>query len=174
MPTYWVSATVWCRIQIEASGRTHHDRRQMTRRRAPLFGCSFLRTYPVARDSQAVRSNKDGEARLSKVYGIPRNASRWAGKFTRIPRIPLLNLRQQVRNQLHALDQHPEVIKAVRTRMESLLSIFQAQIDEVEVEIAAALNQDSARAAAAERLQSIKGIVWVTAAWTLIPVGSRL
>ena len=56
----------------------------------------------------------------------------------------LLNLRQQVRNQLHALDQHPEVIKAVRTRMESLLSTFQAQIDEVEAEIAAALNQDSA------------------------------
>lgn len=80
----------------------------------------------------------------------------------------LLNLRQQVRNQLHALDQHPEVIKAVRVRMESLLSTFQAQIDEVEVEIAAALNQDSAWAAAAERLQSIKGIGWVTAAWTLV------
>ena len=54
----------------------------------------------------------------------------------------LLNLRQQVRNQLHALDQHPKVIKAVRTRMENLLSTFQAQIDEVEVEIAAALSQD--------------------------------
>ena len=80
----------------------------------------------------------------------------------------LLNLRQQVRNQLHALDQHPEVIKTVRTRMESLLSTFQAQIDEVEIEIAAALNQDSAWAAAAERLQSIKGIGGVTAAWTLV------
>jgi transposase len=80
----------------------------------------------------------------------------------------LINLRQQVRNQLHALDQHPEVVKAVRTRMESLLSIFQAQIDEVEVEIAAALNQDSAWALAAERLQSIQGIGWVTAAWTLV------
>jgi transposase len=80
----------------------------------------------------------------------------------------LLNLRQQVRNQLHALDQHPEVVKTVRTRMESLLSTFQAQIDEVEVEIAVALNQDSVWAAAAERLQSIKGIGWVTAAWTLV------
>ena len=80
----------------------------------------------------------------------------------------LLNLRQQVRNQLHALDQHPEVITAVRTRMESLLSTFQSQIDEVEGEIAAALNQDSAWAAAAERLQSIKGVGWVTAAWALV------
>jgi transposase len=52
--------------------------------------------------------------------------------------------------------------------MECLLSTFQLQIDEVEVEIAAALNQDSAWAAAAERLQSIKGVGWVTAAWTLV------
>ena len=80
----------------------------------------------------------------------------------------LLNLRQQVRNQLHALIQHPEVIEPVRLRMECLLSTFQLQIDEVEVEIAAALNQDSAWAAAAERLQSIKGVGWVTAAWTLV------
>lgn len=80
----------------------------------------------------------------------------------------LLNLRQQVRNQLHALEQYPEVIASVRTRMESLLSILQSQIDEIEVEIAAALNQDSAWATAAERLQSIKGIGWVTAAWTLV------
>src|SRR5918992_2793218 len=64
----------------------------------------------------------------------------------------LLNLRQQVRNQLHALIQHPEVIEPVRLRMECLLSTFQLQIDEIEVEIAAALNQDSAWAAAAERL----------------------
>jgi len=80
----------------------------------------------------------------------------------------LLNLRQQVRNQLHALEQHPKVIQAVRNRIESLLSTFQSQIDEVEVEIAAALNQDSAWATAAERLQSIKGVGWVTATWTLV------
>src|SRR5262249_30057817 len=34
------------------------------------------------------------------------------------PRDDLLNLRQQVRNQLHALGQHPEVITEVRARME--------------------------------------------------------
>ena len=52
--------------------------------------------------------------------------------------------------------------------MESLLSIFQSQIDEVELEITAVLNQDTAWAAAAARLQSIKGVGWVTAAWTLV------
>jgi transposase len=80
----------------------------------------------------------------------------------------LLHLRQQVRNQLHALAQHPEVMAAVRTRMESLLAIFPSQIDEVEVEIAAGLNQDAAWAVAAERRQSIQGVGGVTAAGTLV------
>jgi transposase len=80
----------------------------------------------------------------------------------------LLNLRQQVRNQLHALVQHPEVIPEVRARMERLLTTFEAQLVEVEREIAVALTQDSAWAAAATRLQSIKGVGWVTAAWTLV------
>ena len=80
----------------------------------------------------------------------------------------LLNLRQQVRNQLHALVQHPEVIAEVRARMESLLATFESQLTEVEAEITAALSQDSAWAAAATRLQSIKGVGWVTAAWTLV------
>jgi transposase len=80
----------------------------------------------------------------------------------------LLTLRQQVRNQLHALEQHPEVIAQVRTRMENLVATLQAHIDEVEGEIAVALTHDAAWAAAAERLQSIKGVGWVTAAWTLV------
>lgn len=80
----------------------------------------------------------------------------------------LLTLRQQVRNQLPALVQHPEVIPEVRARMDRLWATFEAQLTEVEREIAAALTPDSAWAAAATRLQSIKGVGWVTAAWTLV------
>jgi transposase len=80
----------------------------------------------------------------------------------------LLNLRQQVDNQLHALRQHPEVIPEVRARMERLLATFEGQLTEVEAEITAALRHDSAWAAAAQRLQSITGVGWVTAAWTLV------
>jgi transposase len=80
----------------------------------------------------------------------------------------LLNLRQQVDNQLHALRQHPEVIPEVRARMERLLATFEGQLTEVEAEITAALRQDSAWAAAAQRLQSIPGVGWVTAAWMLV------
>src|SRR5262252_5101420 len=80
----------------------------------------------------------------------------------------LLNLRQQVRNQLHALVQPPTVIPEVRARMERLLATFESQLTEIEREIAAALSQDAAWAAAATRLQSIKGVGWVTATWTLV------
>ena len=80
----------------------------------------------------------------------------------------LLTLRQQVRNQLHALVQHPDVVPEVRARMERVLATFETQLVEVESEIATALTQDSAWAAAAVRLQSIKGVGWVTAAWTLV------
>jgi transposase len=80
----------------------------------------------------------------------------------------LLNLRQQVDNQLHALRHYPEVIPEVRARMERLLATFEEQLTEVEAEITAALCQDSAWAAAAQRLQRITGVGWVTAAWTLV------
>jgi len=80
----------------------------------------------------------------------------------------LLDLRQQVRNQLHALDQLPEVIETVRQRYEQLLSTFAAQLAAVEAEITQAWQHNAAWALAAERLQSIKGIGWVTAAWTLV------
>jgi transposase len=80
----------------------------------------------------------------------------------------LLNLRQQVDNQLHALRHYPEVIPEVRARMARLLATFEEQLTEVEAEITAALCQDSAWAAAAQRLQSITGVGWVTAAWTLV------
>ena len=52
--------------------------------------------------------------------------------------------------------------------MENLLATFASQLTEVESEITTALSHDSAWAAAATRLQSIKGVGWVTAAWTLV------
>ena len=80
----------------------------------------------------------------------------------------LLDLQQQVRNQLHALDQLPEMIESVRQRFEQLLTTFTAQLVTVEAEITEAWQHDAAWALAAQRLQSIEGIGWVTAAWTLV------
>lgn len=80
----------------------------------------------------------------------------------------LLDLRQQVRNQRHALLQHPTVVAAVRQRMDSLIATFTAQIAAVEAELIPALAHDAAWAAAAARLQTIKGVGLLTASWLLV------
>ena len=80
----------------------------------------------------------------------------------------LLDLRQQVRNQRHALLQQPTVIAAVRTRMETLIATLTAQIAAVEAELVPALAQDAAWAAAAARLQTSTGVGLLTASWLLV------
>ena len=80
----------------------------------------------------------------------------------------LLNLRQQVRNQLHALGATPRGHRGGARPDGEFVGDLRVPAHEVESEIAAALSQDSAWAAAAARLQSIKGVGWVTAAWTLV------
>ncbi len=79
----------------------------------------------------------------------------------------LLAMRQQVRNQRHALLQHPIVVTAVHDRMDVLITTLTEQIAAVEAEIATALDQDAAWAAAAKRLQTIPGIGLLTAATLL-------
>jgi transposase len=54
----------------------------------------------------------------------------------------LLELRQQVRNQLHALNQMPTVIAMVRTRMEQLIETLTGQLAQVDAEIEATLESD--------------------------------
>jgi transposase len=80
----------------------------------------------------------------------------------------LVDLRQQVRNQLHALTQGPVVVAAVRQRMDTLIATLSAQIKEVEREILPVLQQDEAWASAVARLQSINGIGLLTAAWLVV------
>ena len=80
----------------------------------------------------------------------------------------LLELRQQVRNQLHALSQMPSIIATVRTRMEQLIETLTQQLVAVDAEIEAALEFDSSWAASAQRLQTITGIGPLVAAWLLV------
>jgi transposase len=77
----------------------------------------------------------------------------------------LIQMRQQIRNQLHALLHCPLVIASVRRRMEHLIESLTTQIIAVEAELAAALALDPAWAASARRLQTITGIGLLTAAW---------
>ena len=80
----------------------------------------------------------------------------------------LLELRQQVRNQLHALSQMPSIIATVRTRMEQLIETLTQQLVAVDAELEAALELDPSWAASAQRLQTITGIGPLVAAWLLV------
>jgi transposase len=80
----------------------------------------------------------------------------------------LVALRQQVRNQRHALAHLPVVVASVRARMDTLIATLEEQIAAVESELAVALEQEAAWAAAATRLRSIPGIGLVTACWLLV------
>jgi transposase len=80
----------------------------------------------------------------------------------------LIGLRQQLRNQLHALVQGPVVVASVRERTEALLATLAAQIAEVEAELAAVVGQDTAWTDAIRRLQGIPGVGLLTAAWIVV------
>lgn len=51
-------------------------------------------------------------------------------------------MRQQLRNQLHALTYHPTIIVPVRARMESFLETLTTHIEQVDAEIEEALAFD--------------------------------
>lgn len=80
----------------------------------------------------------------------------------------LLELRQQLRNQIHAISQAPVVVEVVRERKEKLLATLNEQLAAVEAEIEPALQQDEAWAEAAARLMTIKGIGLLTASWLIV------
>lgn len=80
----------------------------------------------------------------------------------------LIALRQQVRNQRHALLQQPLVIASVRERMDQLIDTLSKQLSAVEAELLKAIDLDDTWAAAAARLQSITGVGLITASWLLV------
>ena len=84
-----------------------------------------------------------------------------------VHRDALVDVRTQFRNQLHALVQQPLVIGSVQSRLESLIATLSQEIAALEQEIVQALQQDAAWAAAARRLETIKGLGTLTIAWLL-------
>lgn len=79
----------------------------------------------------------------------------------------LLEMRQQARNQLHALLQWPVVIASVRQQLDSLIVDLDSRLAELEAEIAQVL-EDGAWAESASLLLSITGIGLITTAWLLV------
>jgi transposase len=84
-----------------------------------------------------------------------------------VARDSLLSMRQQARNQLHALEHWPVVIASVQTQFEQLINELQTRLDALDAEISAVLN-DGAWAASAKLVSSIIGIGMVSSAWLLV------
>jgi transposase len=84
-----------------------------------------------------------------------------------VARDNLLEMRQQARNQLHALRQWPVVVSAVEQQFEAVIGALDAQIRVLERDIAMVL-ADSAWGASAARLESIPGLGLITSAWILV------
>lgn len=122
------------------------------------------------------RSKTDAiDAQTLAVLGARLQPARWSpppAVYTALHqrlahRHALLRARTQFQNQLHALLQQPVVVASVRTSLEELISQLEEQIEELTGEIAAALKQDAAWAAAAARLATISGLGPITTAWVL-------
>jgi transposase len=79
----------------------------------------------------------------------------------------LLNMRQQERNRLHALQQRPVVVKAVQNRMQAHLNFLNGQIQSIESELKQTLKTDAAWESAAILLRSITGIGLISCVWLL-------
>lgn len=84
-----------------------------------------------------------------------------------VARDGLLTMRQQARNQLHALRQWPVVVAEVQAQLEAVIAGLDGQLVTLERAIAQVL-ADGAWSASASRLQSVQGIGMLTAAWILV------
>lgn len=84
-----------------------------------------------------------------------------------VARDGLLDMRQQARNQRHALLQWPVQIDAVKTQLEGIIADLDQRIATLEQEITVVLKQD-AWAESAMLLQTIQRIGPLTAAWLLV------
>jgi len=84
-----------------------------------------------------------------------------------VARDGLLAMRQQARNQRHALAQWPVVVASVLTHLDEVIADLDQRLASLDEEIAAVL-ADGAWAASAALLTTIPGIGLVTAAWLLV------
>jgi len=79
----------------------------------------------------------------------------------------LIEMRQQLKNQLHALQAGGKIISEVQQRKQALMETLTQQIEAVDAELKTVVEQDSAWKEAFTILQSITGIGLLTASWLL-------
>jgi transposase len=84
-----------------------------------------------------------------------------------VARDGLLSMRQQARNQRHALEQWPVIVASVVEQLDGVIADLDQRLVSLEKEIAEVL-EDGAWASSAALLSTIPGIGLVTSAWLLV------
>ena len=115
------------------------------------------------------------DAQLLSLFACQRQPPRWTPpeqvyhelRQRLLVRDGLLEMRQQARNQRHALEQWPVTIPAALAALDKVVTECERQLQTLETEIATVL-QKGAWAESAALLASIKGIGLVTSAWLLV------
>jgi transposase len=122
------------------------------------------------------RSKTDAlDAQVLAQFAAERQPTRWMPppqiyhelRQRLVARDGLLSMRQQARNQRHALLQWPIVIDSVRVHLDKVIAELEERLSALDAEIAQVLS-DGAWAESASLLASIKGIGMVTTAWLLV------
>lgn len=156
--TYWIGLAVALheagyRVHVINPARAHHFAKAQLRR-----------AKTDALDAQDL-ARLAGKLELQPRAPPPRAYHELRQRL--LAREALAQLRQQARNQRHALLRWPVVVEAARRQFDELIADLDARVAAVERELEAAL-ADGARADSAARLTSAPGIGPITAAWLLV------
>lgn len=135
----------------------------------PAHVHAFGRSLPRRAKTDAL------DAQLLTLFAVERQPSRWTPpeqvyhelRQRLLVRDGLLTMRQQARNQRHALEQWPVTIPAALAALDTVVRECERQLETLETEIATVL-QEGAWAESAALLGSIKGIGLITSAWLLV------
>jgi transposase len=131
----------------------------------PMQARNFIRSLP--RQAKNDQLDAQGLARLAQALKPagwvppPEIYQQLQQRLTQ--RVSLLDLRQQVKNQLHALSRLPNIVEAVVERMHELISTFDRQLSQLETEIEELTQQENEWSKTIALLQTIPGIGQLTA-----------
>jgi transposase len=135
----------------------------------PAHAHAFARSLPRRAKTDLL------DAQMLAQFACERQPPRWTPpeqvyhelRQRLLVRDGLLTMRQQARNQRHALEQWPITIQAALAALDKVVAECDTQLQNLEGEMASVL-RDGAWATSAALLSSITGIGLVTTAWLLV------
>lgn len=141
------------------------------------YAVSIVNPYQIHKYAESLprRSKTDAlDAQMLARFACERRPPRWSPppaiyhelRQRLVARDGLLAMRQQARNQRHALEQYPVLVRSVLTQLDEVSADLSKRIKALEDDIATVL-ASGAWAASANVLQTISGVGLLTTAWLL-------